>query len=120
MTLSVIVADDSTLGRKQVLRALPADWDAEVRQAKNGEETLAALREGADLLFLDLTMPDHTGFDVLQMMGDEGIACPTFVVSADVQPRAMERAKELGAVSFIEKPVNVETLQARLAEHGFR
>ncbi|SDF41233.1 response regulator receiver protein [Limimonas halophila] len=120
MTLSVIVADDSTLGRKQVMRALPADWDAEVRQAKNGEETLAAVRQGADLLFLDLTMPDYTGFDVLQMMGDEGIVCPTFVVSADVQPRAIERAKGLGALTFVEKPVDAEKLQAALAEHGFR
>jgi len=120
MTLTVIVADDSTLGRKQVLRALPQDWDAQIHQARNGQEVLDALRAGADLLLLDLTMPDYTGFDVLQMMRDEGIACPAFVVSADVQPRAIERAKELGALTFIEKPVDAEKLQNELAAHGFR
>lgn len=119
MTLSVVVADDSTLGRKQVLRAFPEDWDASVRQAKNGEQVMEAVREGADLLFLDLTMPDYTGFDVLQMMGDEGVLCPTIVVSADIQPRAIERAKELGALTFVEKPVDAERLVATLKEHGF-
>lgn len=120
MTISVLVADDSKFARRQLLRALPADWDADVSHAKDGQEALDFFREHRpSLMFLDLTMPDVDGFQVLQTLSAEFEHYNVIVISADVQPKAAERAKELGALSFIKKPIDVEELNNVLGHHGF-
>ena len=34
--IRLLICDDSNMARKQLLRALPADWDATITQAVNG------------------------------------------------------------------------------------
>ena len=119
MPIQVTVVDDSRLGRKMVLKALPAGWDAELTQACNGEEALAACRAGkGDVVFLDLNMPVMDGYQFLEALGQESSLNPTvFVVSADIQPIALERVKQLGAKAFLKKPVNSEEVAAVLCQH---
>lgn len=120
MSLSVVVTDDSRFARKQVIRALPEALNAEVRQATNGEEALAAFRDQPpDLMLLDLTMPGMDGFQVLQHLAEETESFRVIVISADVQPKAVARVRELGALDFIKKPVDVDELNATLKKHGF-
>ncbi len=120
MTVSVLVADDSKFARRQLLRTLPEGWDADVRHAKDGQEALDGFRERQpDLLFLDLTMPDVDGFQVLETLSQEFEHYNVIVISADVQPKAVERATELGALAFIKKPVDGEELTNVLGQHGF-
>ncbi|MGD8430413.1 MAG: response regulator [Ectothiorhodospiraceae bacterium] len=121
MSLPVVVADDSTMSRKLTIKALPDDWDVDVTQAADGQEALAACRQGkADVMFLDLTMPGMSGFDVLEAIRDEGLECVVVVISADIQPKARERAIELGAVDFIRKPVDSGEVARVLDEFGLR
>ena len=47
MTTPVLICDDSSVARKQMARTLPSDWDIEVSFATNGEEAVAAIKEGA-------------------------------------------------------------------------
>lgn len=45
MTVStLLICDDSSVARKQLLRALPADWPVAIAQAANGMEAMAILR----------------------------------------------------------------------------
>jgi two-component system, chemotaxis family, chemotaxis protein CheY len=119
MALPVLVVDDSMLARKLLINALPEDWDVEISQASNGVEALAAYRAGrASVMFLDLTMPGMTGFDVLDAVRDEGLNSFVVVVSADVQAEAQSRAKSRGAMAFVEKPVSTEKLVPILREYG--
>ena len=58
MSVPLLVVDDSSFARKQVIRAIPKDWDVEISQAGNGEEALAQIEAGkGDVVLLDLTMP---------------------------------------------------------------
>lgn len=119
MPLPVVIADDSLLARKVMTKALPPGWDVEITYATNGREALDACRAGrASVMFLDLTMPDMTGFQVLEAMQQEDLNSSVIVVSADVQPIARERVLALGALEFIAKPVMPETLLPVLKEHG--
>jgi two-component system chemotaxis response regulator CheY len=119
MPLPVLVVDDSTMSRKLTLKALPKDWDIEVSQAANGIEALEAYRQGkADVMFLDLTMPEMDGFQVLETLKREGLNCFVIVVSADIQPKAEQRVKELGAMAFIKKPIKAEEVSKVLKEFG--
>ena len=120
MSLCVVVADDSALARKQLIKSFPDDWDVEVVEARNGMEALEAFRDGGDLLFLDLTMPDMDGFQVLATLAEEFSDYRVIVISADVQSQAVERVRELGALDFIGKPASADNLQEVLHRHGIR
>ena len=116
---SVLICDDSMVARKQVAKCLPSEWDVAVHFAKHGGEAVAALEEGkGNLLFLDLNMPVMDGYETLQAIQDKGLQTKVIVISGDIQPEAHERVKSLGAIEFIEKPVNSDTLYGVLNKHG--
>ena len=119
MPLPIVIADDSLLARKVLTKALPPDWEVDVSYASNGREALALYREGkASVMFLDLTMPDMTGYQVLEALQHEDLNTFVIVVSADIQPMAQSRVRALGAIAFIAKPVTSEVLLPILKEYG--
>lgn len=119
MPVSVTVVDDSKISRKMVIKALPEGWDISLTQAENGIEALEAYRAGkAEVMFLDLTMPEMDGYQVLETLQKEALNTFVVVISADIQPEAQERVKKLGAMAFIKKPVSTEHITAVLKEYG--
>lgn len=107
------------MARKQVLRSLPEGWDVEVTMATNGLEGIQAIREGkGEMVFLDLTMPEMDGYEVLARAREEGLKAVVIVISADIQPEARERVLKLGALEFIRKPINAEKLRDVLETYG--
>lgn len=119
MSVSVLVVDDSPMARKMLIKALPPSWDVTITQASNGIEALAAYRTGAvDVMFLDLTMPEMDGYQVLETLRKEDLNCLVIVVSADIQPGAQQRVRQLGAIAFVKKPVKPADVQSVLKEYG--
>lgn len=119
MPYSVIVCDDSRLARQQLIRSLPAGLTEDILTASHGDEALQYLREGrGDLLFLDLNMPGKDGYQVLEAIRNEGLNSLVFVVSGDIQPQAMQRIKDLGALAFLQKPLKPVELNRQLALYG--
>lgn len=119
MSTPVLICDDSSFARKQMARALPKDWDVTVEFASQGEEAVAAIKEGkGDILFLDLNMPVMDGYETLQAIRAQDLPTMVVVVSGDVQPEAHERVMQLGALDFIKKPVNQEKLVELLDRYG--
>lgn len=118
--LSVLICDDSLVARKQVAKCLPQDMDATIHFAKNGAEAISSLLDGkGDLLLLDLNMPVLDGYGTLQKIKELQLSTQTIVISGDIQPVAKTRVAELGAIDFIQKPVNNEELSAVLLKHNF-
>lgn len=107
------------MARKMLIRSLPAGWDVVVTEAANGIEALAACRTGTiDVMFLDLTMPEMDGYQVLAALRQDGMNCPVVVCSADIQPRAQERVLALGALAFVKKPLDAQKLEPVLRQYG--
>ncbi len=120
MSLRVLICDDSSMARKQMARALPKNWKADVTFAFDGRNGLEKLREGAgELMFLDLNMPELDGYQVLEAVRNEDLPVMTIVVSGDIQPEARERVRKLGAIDFIKKPTDTEQVERLLKEYGF-
>ncbi|PHI38238.1 two-component system response regulator [Pseudoalteromonas sp. GCY] len=119
MAIPVTVADDSMMSRKAVLRAIPEDWDVEVSEAKNGKEALVMVEQGkAEVLFLDLTMPEMDGFEVLTHLHEHHAKTVVIVISADIQPEAKKLVDKLGAFRFLQKPLQKKELHNTLQELG--
>ena len=119
MPIPLVICDDSNMARKQVARSLPYDWDVEITYATNGVEGIEAVRDGrAEILFLDLTMPEMDGYGVLELIKKEQLKSIVIVISGDIQPEARERVLKLGALEFIRKPINQEKLTEVLHTYG--
>lgn len=117
--IPLLVCDDSNMARKQLIRALPAEWPVTLSQAANGEEALALIRQGqGQVMLLDLTMPVLDGYQTLAALRAEGLSSQVIVVSGDVQEEALRRVRELGALAFIKKPADPAILRQTLIELG--
>ena len=119
MPIPLLICDDSNMARKQVARSLPEGWDVDITFATNGLEGIQAIRSGkGEMVFLDLTMPEMDGYQVLEAVKKEQLNAMIIVISGDIQPDAHERVTKLGAMEFIQKPVNPEKLHEVLRKFG--
>lgn len=119
MGMATLICDDSAMVRKQILRALPKDWEGPITQASNGREAIEAISAGrGEVTFLDLTMPEMDGFEVLETLRQNGIRKTIIVVSADIQPQAQSRVLALGAIAFVRKPVDGERIRETMRACG--
>ena len=114
-----MICDDSAIARKMVQRSLPDNFASEIHLAENGLEALQHLHDNQiALLFLDLTMPIMDGVELLQQIKKLSIEVFTIVISGDIQPEMRRRVAQLGALDFIEKPVDEERLCSTLQRFG--
>lgn len=121
MSYSILVCDDSSVARKQVIRSLKNALEVSITQAANGVEALKLLNtQHIDLVCLDLTMPELDGLGVLKAIKELSMECFVIVISADIQSTMRERVRKLGAIEFIEKPVPAERLINLLHKYGIR
>jgi chemotaxis protein CheY-P-specific phosphatase CheC/DNA-binding NarL/FixJ family response regulator len=119
MTTKLLICDDSNMARKQVARSLPDGWDVEISFATDGAEGIEAIKAGkGDVLLLDLNMPVMDGYQVLEAILAQDLPTLTIVISGDIQPEAHQRVTSLGALGFIQKPVNKDILTEVLLSYG--
>lgn len=76
--------------------------------------TAKAIEHHPDLILLDISMPGGNGFTVAERLHDSSITAdiPIIFLTASKEPGLRERAKELGAVAFLEKPFEAQELIA--------
>lgn len=102
MNIRAIIAEDELLAR-QSISAMAKAYDIEVlAECKDGVEAIYSLqRYRADLLFLDIQMPETDGFGVLQGVHPEVLPAVIFTTAHD---QYAVRAFEHHAVDYLLKP----------------
>jgi DNA-binding response OmpR family regulator len=76
---------------------------------------LAALQsQPADLLILDLMLPDGDGLDVCRRLRGEGLATPILMLTAKGDPIERVIGLEIGADDYLPKPFEPRELLARV------
>ncbi len=69
------------------------------------------------LVILDLSMPQVSGFDFLGLVKKKKLGhIPVVVVSAHDNLASVKKSKELGAIEFIPKPVKIDLIIDRIRE----
>ncbi len=110
----VIVADDHPLFREALSLALEkALGQVDIVQAGNMDELQRVSSEdsGADLVMLDLHMPGVQGFSALVYLRAHHPELPVCVISANNNPKVVQRAMDHGAAAFIHKSASVEQIR---------
>ncbi len=120
-TASVLLVEDNpdhALLTKLAIGRL--DEVREVRVVDDGLKALELLRHGVrpDLILLDLKLPGLDGFDVLEALrADASLrGIPVVVLSTSSADGDRSRVADLGAVGYLDKPVDVDALRRLLGE----
>ena len=104
-TLIFIVDDDDAV--RDSLRLLLEAHGMIVEDFNSTAEfDAAARRHPRACLILDLHLPGTSGLDYLASLGEGGPRLPVIMVSGRGDGASRARAAELGAVAFLEKPVD--------------
>lgn len=104
MKIRAVIVDDELLARRRIRKMLADESEVEVAgECANGTEAVAFIRgHRPDLVFLDVQMPEVTGFDVLRALPPDGWPPAVIFVTAHDQ-HALE-AFEVHALDYLLKP----------------
>lgn len=112
--LRILVVDDEPA----ILRFLRAGLGSQgyvVLEAETGQKALDAVRnKRADIVVLDLGLPDIDGLDVIKRAREAGSAVPIIVLSSRDNEAAKVQALDFGADDYVTKPFGVDELLARI------
>ena len=110
----VLVVEDDSAIRRGIADALQfAGY--EVLEAGNGNDGLAqSLRATFDLLLLDLILPGHSGFEILQAARTARPTLPVIILTARGEEADRVQGLRLGADDYVVKPFSVRELLARV------
>lgn len=110
--IKVIIADDEVPARKRLRKLLQECAHAEsieiIGEASDGVQALELLSSRqADIVFLDIQMPGHDGFEVLDRLPPDRRPVVVFVTAFD---EYAIRAFDANAVDYLLKPISSQRL----------
>lgn len=109
--MKVVIVDDERLARAELTQLLGEYDDVQIiGEAKNVDEATDLLKEkDADVVFLDIQMPEKNGFELLEQLP----ACPDVVFVTAYDEYAI-KAFEVNALDYLLKPVDPKRLSETL------
>jgi two-component system LytT family response regulator len=111
--MKAIIVDDERIARQELRRLLLAHPEIEIAgEAQNGPEALELIPKLApDVVFLDIQMPEMTGFELLTQLDE----VPQIIFTTAYDQYAI-RAFEVNALDYLLKPVAPARLAAAVAK----
>ena len=110
----VLIVDDSSIICKLLHNYLEKLNFEIIGIASSGKEALELFEEKApDIVTLDLSMPDMTGFEVLETLLERKKETKVIMISGITDKANGLKALKAGAVSFIIKPFTFEKIKQR-------
>jgi DNA-binding NarL/FixJ family response regulator len=114
----VLIVDDHPAFRQALTSALEMVDEIEVAGAAAGG--IAACREAAhvepDVVLMDLSMPDLSGFDAMERIHERQPRLPVVILTADADPEVEAEARRAGASGFVAKGTMLDDIVIVLHE----
>ena len=89
-----------------------------LKAAKGGDAVEIYKKENPGLVFLDISLPDKEGLEVLKEIKSINPQAKVVMLSGLDNSRAREEAEKLGALDYIYKPVTIDMLKEKIAEYS--
>src|SRR5947209_19777652 len=104
----ILVVDDE-VGIRELLSEILEDEGHQVALAESaGDARRIRERARPDLVLLDIWMPDTDGITLLKEWAASGqLTMPVVIISAHATSQAALEATTIGAIDFLEKPIEV-------------
>jgi len=115
--MRVIVVDDMA-DNAELLALTLREFGHSVRTADNGEDALAMMEESLpDVVFLDLDMPQMSGFDIADRIHElYGAQVRLIALTGSIGRKHRDHAEQCGFDAFVAKPADRARIDAAL--HG--
>jgi|SRR5688572_16854943 len=114
-TLQIAIADDDQDVREFLERFVPVIGHAVHSVAANGRELVEHCRRAPpDLILADVKMPDMSGLEAVEAIA-RFATVPTILLTGHAVPAWLEKAKELGVMAYLVKPVTEHDLAPAIA-----
>ncbi|HET7010977.1 MAG TPA: sigma-54 dependent transcriptional regulator [Anaerolineales bacterium] len=110
MTATVLIVDDEDTARSFVSQAL-GDAGYETLEAANLGQAVQAIEAGAaDIVLLDVFLPDGSGLSLLDRIARENPSPPVIVITAFGEVDMAVEAMKRGAQDFLQKPLDFDRM----------
>lgn len=109
----LLIIDDDDASRI-LMTELLADTCTDIIQAQCGQEALALFKKYSQellLVFLDIKLPDCSGWDLVSQFGNENYCIPIIAVSATNPNELKEKYEVAGFDSYLSKPYDISDLK---------
>lgn len=111
----LIVDDDHQI--RDVLRRKLERCGYKVSEAANGREAIECIEaEVFDLVIADILMPEKDGLEVIMYLQREQPMTKSIVISAPSNRVFLQSAELLGATRVVEKPFELDEIEAAVKE----
>ncbi len=112
----ILVIDDEP-GIREFLKMYFEDRDYDLDIAADGQEGVEIFAKGAyDLVLCDMLMPRMIGIHVLEKIKKAKPDQKVIMMTGVKDETMMAKAKSLGCHLYLNKPVKLQDLEARVAE----
>ena len=107
MEMHILIVDDEMLARRRLKNLLAkVEQSITINECGNGKEALDFLQKNSvDLLFLDVQMPELSGFEMLQQLPPDTLPPTIFVTAYD---KYALKAFDVHAIDYLLKPFDDE------------
>jgi len=107
MAMDILVVDDEILARNRIKNLLvKVDIPLRIDECANGKQALNFLKSNSvDLLFLDIQMPELSGFELLEQLSGDKLPATIFVTAYD---KYALKAFDAHAIDYLLKPFDDE------------
>lgn len=113
--MKVLVADDSGVMRKIIIRALNACGVTDIVEACDGADAIAKFSgSNADLIMTDWNMPNKTGLDVVREIRATGSTVPIIMVTTEAEMSRVKEAIAAGVSDYLAKPFENDVLRQKI------
>src|SRR3954469_22207514 len=113
--ISVLVVDDDRTVRETLADFFDTVGYAARTAATASEGRQAAAANAPDVVLLDLRLPDASGLTLLEALRADDPELGVIMLTGHADVPTAVRAMQQGALDFLEKPVDLETLQASVS-----
>ena len=113
----ILIIDDSEKNRGELTEMLEREFDViNASDAKQGIEMINKYGEDIALLLLEVKICRMSGFEVLTYMKHSGLTenIPVIIISDEKSESFIRRAYALGAVDYIGRPFDFQTVYKRV------
>ncbi|GAA4109150.1 ANTAR domain-containing response regulator [Enteractinococcus coprophilus] len=102
--IRIVVAEDETIIRLDIVETLTAQGYEVVGEAENGQRAIELVEDlKPDVVLMDISMPVMDGLSATRYIAQHSIA-PVVILTAFSQRDLIDQATQAGAMSYIVKP----------------
>jgi two-component system, sensor histidine kinase len=115
--LAILCAEDNPYGRV-ILNTILTELGHRADFVGSGEEAVAALPRGYDVVLMDVTLPGIDGLEAtrrIRALAGDVAATPIIGISGRTEPGDERSARAAGMDSYLRKPISPSTLSAAIA-----